>query len=470
MSKNDMTQNVKEQVYSYLLLGISLLFYLFFAFYDGTVICVDSPSYISMSVTREAFYPSLLAISRSIFGNNDTYLFAIIVLQSVIAAFAAWSLEEFLRKEIPMPKWISLCMLALPLMVSFLCRFAALRSSMYSNSIMTEGIAVSLFLVVIREILEYLFYQTKKSMIISSILSALLISTRKQMLVTLALLALAIIAVAWCKKNIGRGIIKAVVISILVMAAVSVYDRGYNYVVRGEIAGHSSDNRFIMTMIFYTADEKDADYLEDPEIRNLFKDIYKVCDDSGFLGSSAGAGWYQEVTHFGDHYDHIQIDTMWPMIHEYVRTKTGLEQNAQQSMDIEIETDRIMNIMIADLLPHKIIRIMKVLSNNFLSGLVTTIAQRIPILVWYSVFAYLGYFAVLIYNIRINKLSKINIFAMLTMVSIILNVGLVSAFIFCQTRYTIYNMPLFYMSGLLMLYEIYRTKFSKLASKKNDVV
>ncbi len=461
MSKNDRTQNRKEQMYSYLLLGISLLFYLFFAVYDGAVICADSPSYISMSVTREAFYPSLLALSRSIFGEGDTYLFVIAVLQSVIAAFAAWSLEEFLRKEIPMPKWISLCMLALPLMVSLLCRFAALRSSMYSNSIMTEGIAVSLYLVVIREILEYLYHQTKKSMIITALLSALLISTRKQMLVTLALLALAVLVVSWCKKNIRRGILKAVVIGILVMAAVSVYDRGYNYVVRGEIAGHSSDNRFIMTMVFYTAEERDADYIEDPEIRDLFLDIYQVCEDSGFLGSSAGNGWYQEVTHFGDHYDHIQIDTMWPMIHEYVRTKTGMEQNAEQSMDIEIETDRIMNLMIADLLPHKAIGILKVLFNNFLSGLVTTIAQRVPILVWYSVLAYLGYFGLLLYNIRINKLSKINIFAILTMVSIVLNVGLVSAVIFCQTRYTIYNMPLFYMSGLLMLYEIYKTRFSK---------
>ncbi len=468
MSKDDMTQNMKERVYSYLLLGIGLLFYLFFAFYDGTVICADSPSYISMSVTREAFYPSLLALSRSVFGNNDTYLFAVIVVQSVIAAFAAWSLEEFLRKEIQMPKWISLCILALPLMVSFLCRFAALRSSMYSNSIMTEGIAVSLYLVVIRELLEYLFYQTKKSLIIGSLLSALLISTRKQMLVTLALLALAIMAAAWWKKNIGRGIMKAVVISILVMAAVLVYDRGYNYMVRGEIAGHSSDNRFIMTMIFYTAEEKDAVYVEDPEIRKLFLDIYHVCDDSGFLGSSAGAGWYQEVTHFGDHYDHIQIDTMWPMIHDYVEKQKGLEPNEQQSMELEIETDRIMNVLIADLLPHKLIRIAEVLWNNFLSGLVTTVAQRTPILVWYTVLAYLGYAVLLIYNIKVNKLSKVNIFALLTVVSIILNVGLVSAVIFCQTRYTIYNMPLFYMSGLLMLYEIYKTRFGIRSNKKPD--
>ncbi len=459
MKKNNAAKDVREQVYSYLLLGIGLLFYLFFAIYDGTVICADSPSYIAMSVTREAFYPSLLAFSRSIFGNGDTYLFAIIVLQSVIAAFSAWSLEEFLRKEVPMPKWISLLLMLLPLMVSFLCRFAALRSSMYSNSIMTEGIAISLYLVVIREVLEYLYYQTKKSLLIGSMLCALLISTRKQMLVTLALLALAIIVVAWCKKNLLKGMVKAVIISILVMVAVMLYDRGYNYVVRGEVAGHSSDNRFVMTMIFYTADEKDVDYIEDTQMKELFLDIYKVCNDSGFLGNSAGSGWYQNVTHFGDHYDHIQIDTMWPMIHEYVEKQKGLEPNDKQSMELEMETDRIMNVLISDLLPHKVIRITKVLWNNFLSGLVTTVAQRKPILVWYSIFAYFGYSGLLIYNIKENGMNKVNKFALLTVISIVLNVGLVSAVIFCQTRYTIYNMPLFYMSGLLLLYEVYQTKF-----------
>ena len=41
----------------------------------------------------------------------------------------------------------------------------------------------------------------------------------------------------------------------------------------------------------------------------------------------------------------------------------------------------------------------------------------------------------------------------LTLLSILCNVGLVSLVIFCQTRYTIYNMALFYISLLLLLYD-----------------
>ena len=459
---NRMKNYMKEHAFSLCLLGTSLLFYLFFAWYDGVVICADSASYINMSVTREAFYPSLLAISRFLFGEGDLYLFMIVLLQSVVAAVSAWILEEYLRKEMAVPKWMSVCLLAFPLMVSLLCRFAALRSSMYSNSIMTEGLAVALFLIVIREVLEFLLYQTRRSLFLASALSALLITTRKQMYVTLALIALAILTVAFFNKSNakqwGRTIIKVAIVSALILLSSMVYDRAYNYLVRGEVAGHSSDNRFVLTMVFYTAEEADADYIEDPEIRQLFLDIYHTCKESGFLGQSAGEGWYNEVTHFGDNYDFIQIDTMWPMIHDYVDEKNPEWADVPNSIERETETDRISKVMIDAILPHDYPRILHALFNNFLSGLVTTVAQRKPILILYSILAYLGYLGVLAYNLKVNKLSKTNIFAILTLVAIVVNVGVVSAVIFCQTRYTLYNMPLFYMAGVLLLLELYRTK------------
>jgi len=458
-------RNIKEHAFSYVLLGSSLLFYIFFAFYDGAVICVDSPSYINMSVTREALYPSILAFSRMMFGDGELYLFMVILGQSILCAFAAWILEEYLRKEMNTPKWISVCLLALPLVVSLLNRFAAQRASMYSNSILTEGIAIALYLIAIREILEFLLYQTRESLRWTCVLSVIMISTRKQMYVILALICLAIIVVSmmnkWSVKSIGRGIIKAIIVAVAVLVAVGVYDRAYNYAVRGEVAGHSSDNRFLCTMVYYVAEEADADYIKDPEIKQLFLDIYQVCDEKGYLGHSAGEGWYNQVTHFGDSYDCIQIDTMWPMIHDYVDAQNEALVESGAFMDREIETDRIMTEMIKAIFPHDYMRIGKALFNNFLSGLVTTVAQRTPVLVWYSVIAYLGYLAVLLYNLKLNGLSKTNMFALLTLVSIMGNVALVSAVIFCQTRYTVYNMPLFYMAGLLMLYEIYRTKWKK---------
>lgn len=46
-SPTKMLRKDKPDAFSAVLLGICLCFYLFFAFYDGAVICVDSPGYIS---------------------------------------------------------------------------------------------------------------------------------------------------------------------------------------------------------------------------------------------------------------------------------------------------------------------------------------------------------------------------------------------------------------------------------------
>ena len=65
----------RHTLYSIALLATSLLFYGFFAIYDGAVICVDSPSYINMHISREPLYPIFLSVLRHIFSDGtDFYL------------------------------------------------------------------------------------------------------------------------------------------------------------------------------------------------------------------------------------------------------------------------------------------------------------------------------------------------------------------------------------------------------------
>ena len=198
--------------FSALMLGLCLLFYLFFAFYDGAVICVDSPSYINMDISREPLYCMFLAGLRAFFSlfpegilPEDFYLTAAAFLQSLLAAFSAWSLVNYLWKKIGFPKVVALALLGMPLAVSLLCRFAAKRGSMYSNSILTEGIAIPLYLLFFRFLLEYFWTESKKSLALCCALSFLMISARKQMLISLAMLALCILVVFIRKKKPLRG-------------------------------------------------------------------------------------------------------------------------------------------------------------------------------------------------------------------------------------------------------------------------
>ena len=449
-----------RKVFSAAMLGLCLLFYLFFSFYDGAVICVDSPGYINMSLHREPLYCMFLAGLRELFSAlpENFYLNAAAFLQSLLAAVAAWSLVNYLWKKIGFPRLIAFFLLCMPLAVSLLCRFAAARGSMYSNSILTEGITVPLYMLFFRFLLEYFWTESKRSLFLCCLLCFLLISTRKQMLISLVMLAVCILIVFIRKGKFFRGMGLLLICAASVLGGSTVLDLGYNYVVRGEAVRHSSDVRFLTTMAFYTAERSDADYIRDEQIRELFLEIYDACDEAGYLKHSAGKGWLNRVTHFGDSYDCIQIDTMWPAVNEFVQENYG-----DGTVLLNEYADQVMSVINWSVIPHNLWEVLGSFLDNFLSGLITTVAQRNRLLNWYSLFIYLLYLLLFLWSLWKEDRGKkagirITETAGLTFLSILCNVGLVSLVIFCQTRYTIYNMALFYMSLILLLYRFLQTR------------
>lgn len=505
-----------DRGFSLLMLGAGLCFYLFYALWDGVVIAVDSESYIAMESSREPVYPMLLAAFRMLYAGlasaaEDAYLQAVVLLQSILAAFAAWCLARYLQKELRLPKLVTLTVYAMPFVVSLLCRFMAGRSSMYSNSILTEGLCIPLYLIFFRYLVEYVVHRTRRSCVWCLVLSFLLYSTRKQMLIALALWMLCTLVLETTGHSRGMledasgeekertaaghkrgaagrfvyGLASALAGALLVMGCSTGLDLGYNYVVRGEWTTHTSDTRFVTTMTFYTADREDAQYIGDEELRELFLEIYDVCDEQGYLMNSAGEGWLARVTHFGDHYDNIQIDTMWPMINLYVSDTYG-----GSNLDINLGADDIMDVFNAAVLPHNLGKLLLCFADNFLSGLVTTVAQRKSVLIVYSAVIYAVYLATLAACLYAGRgsggrkadktgdggprkgsssagmsetgaagdIRAVSITAVLTALSILANVGVVSLVIFAQTRYTIYNMPLFYISLILMAYSLWKVR------------
>ncbi|MFI3214665.1 MAG: hypothetical protein R3Y24_15215, partial [Eubacteriales bacterium] len=384
----------KSNRFSYILLSIGLLFYLFFALYDGVYIAVDSPTYIEMSITREALYPMYLACFRflhTVLPLPYDYLQSAVMGQSILAAVAAWHITMKFHKECNLNRMFTSFLFCIPLAVSLLNRFVAQRASMYTNSILTEGMTLSLYLLFFSYLISYVLHHQRKDFIICCVFSGIMIGMRSQMLMTLCLLILATIIVSIACKQYKKGCLQILMGCIAIFASISLIECTYNYVIRDEFVRHTSSNRFIMTMIFYTADREDAAYIPVEEYQDLFQEIYDICDENGYLMTASGNGWYEEVCHFGDHYDHIQIDTMWPMISDYA------SKHSENGSDTNLLTDDITAVMISSLLPHVAFDVIHVLYNNFLSGLVTTIAQRTPILVLYSILAYMGYLALLVY-------------------------------------------------------------------------
>lgn len=458
-----------KYLFSILMFLVTLAFYLFFAFYDGAIIYPDSQTYIEMDLSREPFYPLFLAFFRLF--STENYLLYAVIAQSLMMALAGWKLADYLKKQLHIPNLYSLILYAMPIATSLLCRFAAKRAAMYTNSILTEGICTSLYLFFIYCILKCLWEHSKLHLILSWCTAFIMISTRKQMLMVLPILFFSMVYANYFKRRFLKNIVTAAIVCILTLPCFVLFDCTYNYVLRGTFQRHTSSNRFISTMVFYNALPSDAEYIEDTEVRQLFLDICSACDESGYSGSHAGDGWFQEVNHFGDHYDLIQINTMYPMIYQQARENIyPLYEDANLTETefgalCNMETDRLTSIIVNSVLPHQIPKLIKTLFNNFLSGLVITVAQLRQILVPYTVIMFLLYLVLTgrlaMYwhknrncNIASIALAEKNVvFSLITLTGIFFNVLLVSAVIFCQTRYTIYNMPLFYMAGAVLLYQ-----------------
>ena len=446
---------------------IPMVFYIFFWLFDGVVWCADTNSYVELNPSREPFYPIFLSLFRALFGAETTmwngqylYLFVAVGVQSILAAVTTSIMALFLKKEYKLDILCSYAVMALPMMTSLLCRFAANRASMYTNSIMTESLAISIYLLFFRFLIDYVIHYSRRAMWACILLSFIGISVRKQMLVCLALIIIGIIYVSTrTKAGLIKGVLKAVLLSLLVLTCVKALDLGYNRVVRGKWMTHTEDNRFITTMAIYTADREYVEYI-DPRLQALFLQIYDICDENGWLMNSEPTGIYNRSEHFSNNYDHIQLDTMQQILLSVKDTGEYDFLGEGEVMDLIRESFN------ASLLPHEVGRLLKVFGINYITGMVTTVSQNRPIFYWYTLVIFVVYIGLLVRNIvKERRLSPASIMGICVLLGIIGNVSLVSAVIFCQTRYTIYNMALFYMAMVVMVADTGRHGRNKKISK-----
>ena len=84
-----------------------------------------------------------------------------------------------------------------------------------------------------------------------------------------------------------------------------------------------------------------------------------------------------------------------------------------------------------------------------------TVAHRSRILDLFAYCAY-GIYIVMFIICRFKKKKRDAADAALIVLgALAVNVGVTAALIFCQSRYMVYNMALFYMAGIIMFYEIF---------------
>ena len=83
-------------------------------------------------------------------------------------------------------------------------------------------------------------------------------------------------------------------------------------------------------------------------------------------------------------------------------------------------------------------------------GLIRSIAVVHPLLNWYALTAYLAYIVLAALAWRKNHNSNAVWLAAFSLLAVLANVFATSMIIMCLSRYVIYGLPLFYVSGLML--------------------
>lgn len=461
--------------WEYLLLGICLLFYLLFPIIDGPVWCVDSGGYVSMHISREPLYPSFLALCRWIAGVcKADPLMITVVLQSLLAGMAAWSVGWVVRRAKQGNRVLQTAAILFQFAVTLLNRFAAKRGSAYSDSILTEGLGLSLF--VLFSVFLFLFIQTEKKRYLCQTLfvSFLLVSLRKQMMITLLIMG---VVFAWYelirRKRVRRFFCLAVMVAAVFFAG-KLFDRTYQYLVRGVWMEHSGNSMGILCTLLYSSDpERDAALFEDETIRQLYLEIMEQADEQQILYPYAGSGWLTTAIHYADSYDAIGYGIINPVVEGYISERFQCSET-----EAAMKYDEICEAMSSVLFRQEPLPLLRVYCYNTWQGLVNSVAKASHVLGLYAAAAYLFMGAAACCLIRHKKKLKRQIaghsyrsaeryeellrqidtslcFAFITMAGIVINAVVVGLIIFAQPRYMIYGMGLFYTACSMIARDLY---------------
>ena len=476
---------------AFLLLSFALLtiYYVGMALFDGPVWCVDSPSYVSMDFSREPVYPLFLLGVKTLWEALNLpyelyglpgYLTLAVIIQSILWAFAAVYLGNFVldvaRRDLSSRRSCFLAAFAMvsQVAVSFLNRFIANRGSMYSECIMTESLAMPLYVIFTVLLIKSFDKYDTRTVLKLFFLGVIISSIRKQMLIMVLTWGFASFVLHIIVKNHRslKNFSITVIAVILCLFFIAVLDRGYNLAVRGVFAGHIGNSKGGLDTVLYTATPEDSalfakvDDTEFPDMEALYTRIYQECVSRQLTIDFApgyelkekstvfNSDWSAMASHYADSYDVIGFEVVLPICDEYVAEHfPELDQ-----VHAQIKENQVEDILLSTLLKNTITNIATgndrgakyVLTANILKAFVISNANMTPaVLIKISILLYIVYLVTFI-ALLLRKQSwsgnVIKRMMFIVLATIAINCVVTGSMIFPQPRYMCYGMGVFYLA------------------------
>ena len=409
----------------------------------------DSNQYIAMHIHREPLYSFFLWIFRSLFGETK-YLDIVRFLQNGLAAFSVIWLAESLKKRFAFGQWMEALVCLILLAPHIITPVFSASGLVLSNGVISEALGLPLFYLFTAQCMKMVYTRQSGAALSSLLLSLFLSLVRGQMMFTILLwLVFAGAVVIVEKKKLAKRLLICVVCTALAFGTRTLLVKSYNLVFNGYFINNTFGSVGLLANILYAADEEDAERIVDQDARVMFELSYRLAKEQGATYQDAPEGFFNRAAHLEKWHDAIKfemIEEPWRQLHDREGFIDYIPEN--------VESDRIAATIVKSLLPAVLGRWLYDYLALACYGLIRSIAVVHPLLNWYALTAYLAYIVLAALAWRKNHNSNAVWLAAFSLLAVLANVFATSMIIMCLSRYVIYGLPLFYVSGLMLLYEL----------------
>lgn len=409
----------------------------------------DSNQYIAMHIHREPLYSFFLWIFRSLFGETK-YLDIVRFLQNGLAAFSVIWLAESLKKRFGFGQWMETLVCLILLAPHIITPVFSASGLVLSNGVISEALGLPLFYLFTAQCMKMVYTRQRGAALSSLLLSLFLSLVRGQMMFTILLwLVFAGAVVIVEKKKLAKRLLICVVCTALAFGTRTLLVKSYNLVFNGYFINNTFGSVGLLANILYAADEEDAERIADQDARVMFELSYRLAKEQGATYQDAPEGFFNRAAHLEKWHDAIKfemIEEPWRQLHDREGFIDYIPEN--------VESDRIAATIVKSLLPAVLGRWLYDYLALACYGLIRSIAVVHPLLNWYALTAYLAYIVLAALTWRKNHNSNAVWLAAFSLLAVLANVFATSMIIMCLSRYVIYGLPLFYVSGLMLLYEL----------------
>ncbi len=460
----------------------NLIFLGIFAVFFGALFLIGEPVYTgdtfqyeNQMVMREPGYALLIQLLRLI--SPDGHYCLLTALQCVTAIAANTVVIAFFRRRFDLNLPFSFLFAAVLLAPHIMTPVFASTHLVLTNALMTEGILFSLYPLAVVSLLDMMWSgkPVGKESIRTIGLFFLLSLIRGQMMVLFVVWFLVgyVMAVKnatektdrtrsgldtfQLAENIARqGLVAAVAVIVLVFAARTVLIRTYNYCEQGLFVDTASGKAMSFANILYVADREDGMAIADDGLRELFYEMYDSADADRMNEKYAPSGILNKAAYHEKCHDELNFTYFAEPAKRYVGERQGIYTDRYQELMIAI--DEVADQLSKQLMPEVAVRYLRNYLNVTALGFVRTVAYENPVLSWYALFIYMAAVALTVWLWRKGRGGMAASFMAVVLLTIVGNVCATALMIQCISRYMIYNLPLFYMAGMLELRELLRRR------------